>query len=91
MFIRVPFVFTRVHSCSIRVPLVFIRVHSCSFVFIRVHSCSFVFIRVHLCSDLCGVLDMIVSILCEQSTVLILVHITKEMVNGYPFTISFVM
>ena len=50
MFIRVPFVFTRVHSCSvvfIRVALVFTRVHSCS---ICVHSCSFVFTRVHSCS-----------------------------------------
>ena len=57
MFIRVPFVFTcvhscslmftRVHSCSIRVPLMFTRVHSCLFVF---HSCSFVFTRVHSCS-----------------------------------------
>ena len=56
VFIRVLFVFTRVHSCSIRVPLVFIRV---PLVFTRVHSCSFVFIRVHSCSDLCGVLDMI--------------------------------
>ena len=57
VFIRFPFVFTRVHSCSIRVhwcSFVFTRVHSCS---IRVHSCSFVFhsrsfvfIRVHSCS-----------------------------------------
>ena len=46
MFIRVPFVFTRVHSCS----LVFTRVHSCSFVFTHVHSCSLVFTRVHSCS-----------------------------------------
>ena len=57
MFIRVPFVFTRVHSCS----FVFTRVHSysfvfhsCSLVFIRVplvfHLCSFVFTRVHSCS-----------------------------------------
>ena len=47
VFTRVPFVFARVHSCS----LVFTRVHSCSFVFhscsTRVHSCSFVF---HSCS-----------------------------------------
>ena len=43
VFIRVPFVLTHVHSCSIRVPLVFTRVHSCSFVFVRVRSCSFVF------------------------------------------------
>ena len=64
MFIRFPFVFTRVHSCSIRVhscSFVFTRVHSCSFVFhscsTRVdscsfvfHSCSFVFTRVHSCS-----------------------------------------
>ena len=71
--IRVPFVFTRVHSCSfvfIRIPFVFTRVHSCSIrvplVFTRVHSCStrvhscsFVFVRVYSCSDLCGVLDMI--------------------------------
>ena len=70
VFIHVPFVFTRVHSCSICVPFVFTRVHSCS---TRVHSCStrvhscslvfhscsFVFTRVHSCSDLCGVLDMI--------------------------------
>ena len=47
VFIRFPFVFTRVHSCSIRIhsrSFVFIRVHSCSLVF---HSCSLVF---HLCS-----------------------------------------
>ena len=66
MFICVPFVLTRVHSCLLlftRVTrvyscsLVFTRVHSCSLVFIRVHSysfrvhsCSFVFIRVHSCS-----------------------------------------
>ena len=50
MFIRVPFMFTRVHSCSIHDPFVF---HSCSLVFTRVplvftrvHLCSFVFIRV---------------------------------------------
>ena len=69
VFIRVPFVFTPVHSCSLvftRVHSCSIRVHSCSFVFhscsflfTRVHSCSFVFTRVHSCSDLCGVLDMI--------------------------------
>ena len=65
-------VFTRAHSCSIRVPFVFTRVHSCSFVFhscsfvfTRVHSCSFVFTRVHSCSDLCGVLDMILSRWCS--------------------------
>ena len=43
VFIRVPFMFTHVHSCSIHDPFVF---HSCSLVFTRVHSCSFVFIRV---------------------------------------------
>ena len=50
VFIRVPFVFICVHSCS----FVFICVHPCSFVFIRVHSCSLVF---HSCSHLCGVLE----------------------------------
>ena len=43
VFICVPFVFTRVHSCSIRVHLCSIRVHSCSFV---LRSCSLVFICV---------------------------------------------
>ena len=63
-FLHFPFVFIRVHSCSLvfhSCSLLFhscsTRVHSCPLVFIRVplvftrvHSCSFVFVRVHSCS-----------------------------------------
>ena len=57
VFIRVhscSLVFTRVHSCSIRVHSCSFMFHSCSLVFTRVpfvfHSCSLVFTRVHSCS-----------------------------------------